>query len=331
MAGTSIAGSIIKSKAAKKAAKTQVAGATDVAERARETSGSVAGDVRGAGTTAAADVRGAGATAAERSLAAGEAAASGVEGATTEANLLLKDIHGRSTGLTEPYREAGGGAISYLSDLLAPEGEFNQRFSMADYEADPGYAFRLEEGRKALERSAAGRGALQSGSTLKALTKYSQGVASQEYQNAFDRFMEQRKTRYGMLSDVAGFGERGVDRQLAVEDIYGGRASANLTRGAEVAGGFRVGGAGEAGRFDLGSAESAGRFDLGSAESAGGFRMGGERIAGEAMMGAANARAAGQVGSANAWSSGIQGAGQNVAQYMMLRDLIKAKPRPVVV
>ena len=197
MAGSAITSAIIKSRGAGKAAKTQAAAGREVAERARETAGGVAGDVR---TT--------GATAAERSLEAAERAAGGVEGATTEANLLLKDIHGRSTDLTQPYRDVGGRAVTHLGDLLAPEGEFNRRFSTEDYQADPGYAFRLEEGRKVLERSAAGRGALGSGSTLKALTKYSQGMASQEYQNAFERFMDERKTRFGMLSGVAGLNPR---------------------------------------------------------------------------------------------------------------------------
>lgn len=53
---------------------------------------------------------------------------------------------------------------------------------------DPGYQFRMAEGLKALERSASARGGLLSGGTLKGLTKYAQGVASDEFQNAYSRF-----------------------------------------------------------------------------------------------------------------------------------------------
>lgn len=52
---------------------------------------------------------------------------------------------------------------------------------------DPGYGFRLGEGLKALERSAAARGGLMSGATGKALQRYGQDVASQEFGNAYNR------------------------------------------------------------------------------------------------------------------------------------------------
>ena len=52
---------------------------------------------------------------------------------------------------------------------------------------DPGYQFRLDQGRKALEASAAHKGTLRSGATLKGLMDYGQGAASQEYQNVYDR------------------------------------------------------------------------------------------------------------------------------------------------
>jgi hypothetical protein len=52
---------------------------------------------------------------------------------------------------------------------------------------DPGYQFRLDQGRKALEASAAHKGTLRSGATLKGLMDYGQGAASQEYKNVYDR------------------------------------------------------------------------------------------------------------------------------------------------
>jgi hypothetical protein len=52
---------------------------------------------------------------------------------------------------------------------------------------DPSYEWRFKEGQKALERSAAARGTLLTGGTLKALAAYGQGLASTEFGNIFDR------------------------------------------------------------------------------------------------------------------------------------------------
>jgi hypothetical protein len=77
-----------------------------------------------------------------------------------------------------------------------------QPFSYAAFEAptgqsmlsDPSYQFRLEQGQKALDASAANRGTLRTGSHLKDTIGYGQNFASQEYGNIFNRAAEQ----YGM-------------------------------------------------------------------------------------------------------------------------------------
>lgn len=59
--------------------------------------------------------------------------------------------------------------------------------SMEDAEQEPGYAFALDQGRKALETSAAGRGALRTGGTLKDILEYGQKFGGQNFQNVFNR------------------------------------------------------------------------------------------------------------------------------------------------
>jgi hypothetical protein len=78
---------------------------------------------------------------------------------------------------------------------------------MKQFQADPGYAFRLGEGQKALERSAAARGGLISGGALKAATRYGQDMGSQEYQNAFNRYGTERERMLGPLQSLAGVGQ----------------------------------------------------------------------------------------------------------------------------
>lgn len=74
----------------------------------------------------------------------------------------------------EPWRQVGVSSLAKLaSGNVLPQ--------------DPGYQFRFGEGQKAMERSAAARGGLQSGSALKAAQRYGQDFASNEYGNAFNR------------------------------------------------------------------------------------------------------------------------------------------------
>lgn len=53
--------------------------------------------------------------------------------------------------------------------------------------SDPGYGFRLSQGEQALQGSAAARGTLNTGGTLKDILNYGQSAASQEYSDAFNR------------------------------------------------------------------------------------------------------------------------------------------------
>lgn len=93
-------------------------------------------------------------------------------------------------------------------DRSSPDfGRYARDFSMADYEADPGYAFRMSEGMKGLERSAAARGGLLSGSTLKGIQRFGQDLASQEYQNAFNRYQTNRAAQLNPLQSLAGVGQ----------------------------------------------------------------------------------------------------------------------------
>ena len=79
----------------------------------------------------------------------------------------------------KPWRDAGVKAIAGLQDA-----DFKRDFTMSDFQADPGHAFRMQEANKALERSAAARGGLFSGGTLKALQDLNQEAASKEYKNS---------------------------------------------------------------------------------------------------------------------------------------------------
>jgi hypothetical protein len=108
----------------------------------------------------------------------------------------------RQVELSEPWRKAGEQALNKLIPLTD-----YQTFGMNQFQADPGYGFRMSEGMRALERSAAARGGLLSGSTLKGIQRFGQDLASQEYTNAFNRYQTERAARLQPLQSLAGVGQ----------------------------------------------------------------------------------------------------------------------------
>ena len=114
-----------------------------------------------------------------------------------------------------PYRDAGYTALGQLGRGTAAGSEFNRDFAMSDYTADPGYAFRLEQGNRGVEASAAARGGVLSGGTLKALARYNSGMASQEYGAAYDRWRASTTDRYNRLASVAGVGQTATNVGIA--------------------------------------------------------------------------------------------------------------------
>jgi hypothetical protein len=109
----------------------------------------------------------------------------------------------RQVELSEPWRKAGETALNKLVPLAT---EYTP-FGMQQFQADPGYGFRMSEGMKALERSAAARGGLLSGATLKGIQRFGQDLGSQEYQNAFNRYQAERQARLAPLQSLAGVGQ----------------------------------------------------------------------------------------------------------------------------
>jgi hypothetical protein len=102
---------------------------------------------------------------------------------------------------------------------------------------DPGYQFRLKEGMQGLERSAAARGGLLSGGTLKGIQRYGQDMASQEYQNAFNRYQAERTGTLNPLQSLAGVGQStantlgtmGMNYANQVGELYQGGANARAS------------------------------------------------------------------------------------------------------
>ena len=128
----------------------------------------------------------------------------------------------------EPWKLAGTAALGELTnfDKNNPAFKFNND--------DPSYAFRLDEGRKALEASAAARGGILNGTTGKALLNYGQQAASQEYQNAYNRYQTTTNTKRNALQSLAGIGQTANQQVASAGQNFANNAS-NLITGAGTA------------------------------------------------------------------------------------------------
>jgi len=118
-------------------------------------------------------------------------------------------------------------------------GKYGRDFGMQDFTADPGYAFRLSEGMKGLNASAAARGGLISGAALKAATNYGQQAGSQEYQNAYNRYQTNRNNQLNPLQSLMGAGQTGANQLTAAAGTLGqGLGQAAVAGGNAQAGGY---------------------------------------------------------------------------------------------
>jgi hypothetical protein len=171
--------------------------------------------------------------------------------AADQAAATQREMFERQVELQAPFREAGLTAQNRLMTLLGLEGgeagapDFGRAardFSMADYTADPGYGFRMSEGMKALERSAAARGGLLSGATLKGTQRFGQDLASQEYQNAFNRFYTMRNAQLNPLQGILGQGQSSTNVLTgAAGDVGRGVGAAQMGAGQARASGYAAG------------------------------------------------------------------------------------------
>lgn len=136
--------------------------------------------------------------------------------------------------MAQPWLDTGKTALTSLG---------NNDF-MKNWQADPGYQFRLDQGLKATQGSAGARGLNGSGATLKALANYGQNQASQEYGNVYNR-------EYGRLSGLAGLGSNALSglmgaagqrgQQLADVSVGMGNAQAAAQMANGQAAGARAG------------------------------------------------------------------------------------------
>lgn len=162
--------------------------------------------------------------------------------------------YGAAEGMYAPYREGGGSAFQQQLALLGLGGD--PQSALATVRAQPGYAFGLQQGVDALDRSAASRGRLASGAQMMALDQYGQNYADTQLGNYFNRLAGIGTTGYnataatanarlGLGSQLAqgyqNIGEGKTNQTLAMWNL-GGQLVNSLAKGGGAASGASGGG-----------------------------------------------------------------------------------------
>jgi hypothetical protein len=153
--------------------------------------------------------------------------------AQREGDAAQERMFNRQVELQEPFRQAG---VNALPELV--EASRYTPFGMEQFQQDPGYGFRLKEGLRALESSAAARGGLLSGNQMRGVTRFGQELGSQEYTNAFNRYQAERAARLNPLQSLAGMGQSNAATMAQQAGQYG----QNLAQGAATMGNIRASG-----------------------------------------------------------------------------------------
>jgi hypothetical protein len=154
-------------------------------------------------------------------------AAQGIADANINSNQLMARMNEQNRARQEPFYQAGLSALPAYTQGVMPGGDLVRPFAESDFKTDPGYGFRMKEGMQALDRSAAARGGLLSGATLKGAERYGQDLASLEYQNAYNRYTGNQATQRNALAGLTGFAPTASSAMQAGDVSYGGNA-ANL-------------------------------------------------------------------------------------------------------
>jgi hypothetical protein len=161
-----------------------------------------------------------------------------------------REFYGQGVGFQQPYMTTGAGAANQLAALYGQGGEYTTQPTEEQLKMDPGYAFRFQQGQQAMTNAARAGGLAGSGGTLKAATRYGQEAGSQEYSNAYNRFMANRLAVTQGLQNIAGTGANAsqvasqlagqTGTQLSGNQFNQGSAMGNLASntGATVAGAY---------------------------------------------------------------------------------------------
>ena len=188
--------------------------------------------------------------------------------AANNAAALQKEQFDQQMALQEPYRQAGLTGQNRLMEMLglggdtgaAGYGRYAKDFGMQDFQQDPGYAFRLSEGLKQLGSQARAQGGAGGGRTMMGIQNYAQGLASQEYGNAFNRYQTNRANQLQPLGSLMSSGQAAASNQAGQAGQYGANAGNLMMQAGQANAAGQMGAANSIGNALSSSASAYGNY-----------------------------------------------------------------------
>lgn len=137
-----------------------------------------------------------------------------------------------------PYTEHAQEDLNAYREGVSGLDQYNFQFDPSQIANNPAYQFRLSQGLEALDRRMGASGMLHSGNRMLGITDYAQGLASTEYENAFNRqksiYDNQYNSQFDILNALQGRANVGYEGTMNLAGARMGLESniANLRTGA---------------------------------------------------------------------------------------------------
>lgn len=152
---------------------------------------------------------------------ASEDAANAQVGASDRSVQLQREMFNQTQANLSPYMRSGGYALQDLEYLLGTGmgrgdyisadpskfGILSRPFSHTDFQASPGYQFNLQQGLDAINKQARKSGKAYAPATLQDVARYSQGLASNEWNNERNAFRNFQNDMFNRISGASGSGQ----------------------------------------------------------------------------------------------------------------------------
>jgi len=135
----------------------------------------------------------------------------------------------------DPYTNAGKTALDQYMTGIAPGGEYNRTFTMADAQNTPAMQFAQTQGQDIIQSGAAAKGGLLSSNTLAGLTKFGQANAAQYEQQAFNQWLANMQSNRAGVQTAMTQGANmasNASKNLTDLQVAGGKAAADGITGA---------------------------------------------------------------------------------------------------
>jgi hypothetical protein len=164
------------------------------------------------------------------------------------ASMLPSSVTGGAAG-GAPAAGGAGGAPNPNAAAGSAYGSFASPYNPSTFYQDPGYQFILGQGQQAISNQQATSGLALSPSALSAALGYTTGLASQEFNNAYNRSMNTQTTQLNELNALSSGG------QIATSGVSSAASGLGTAGSSAIAG---YGNAGAAGAIGVGNAYSSG-------------------------------------------------------------------------